>query len=62
MDIAAQHGAGRVVLGDQRIAIVEEPRRARAAPHLVEPAQRIVAQRRAAARHQAVLDILAVPL
>ena len=63
MNVAPQHISAGVVFGDQVGAIVQEPRRARAAADLVEPTQRIVAQagaRAAAAADQAVLDIVDV--
>ena len=51
--------AGREIFGDQRVAVVEEPGPAGGAGHLVEPAQRVVAQTDAAgAGDQAVLDII----
>ena len=63
MDVAPQQIAGRIIFGDKCIAVMKEPRRARAAADLVEPTQRIVAQagaRAAAAADQAVLDIVDV--
>ena len=45
MDIAVGHRPGRIIFGDQRIAIVEEPAGgAVAARYLVEAAQRVIAQ------------------
>ena len=50
MDIAVGHRPGRIIFGDQRIAIVEEPAGgAVAARYLVEAAQRVIAQLRARA-------------
>ena len=63
MHITPQQIARGVVLGGEIAAVMQEPRRARAAADLVEPTQRIVAQagaRAAAAADQAVLDIVDV--
>ncbi len=37
MHVAAQHSARRIVLGHQRVAVIEEARGHAAADHLVEP-------------------------
>ena len=47
MDIAAPHGIAAIIFADQVDAIVEEPRRHPAANGLIEPPERIIAERRA---------------
>jgi type IV secretory pathway VirB2 component (pilin) len=61
MNIAPQQGACGVVLGDEVIAIVQEPARAAGTCDLVQPPDRIVAEGSccpATASDEAVLDIV----
>jgi hypothetical protein len=61
VDVAAGHRARAVIFRDEVVAVVEEPGGAGAERHLVEPAERVVGERRPVrARHQPVLDVVAV--
>lgn len=60
MHVAAQQRAARVVLADQVAAVIGKARGDAAADGLIEAADGIVAERRAAGRREAVVDVVAV--
>jgi len=59
--VAPQQRARAIVFGDQRVAVMKEPRRPRRSGGFIKPAERVVAQPRSgrsARRHQPILDIV----